>query len=73
MLKNCHFANSGSGYPGHKSSHISATERAIHFKGVKSVVFMKSSANSKKFSPIYARFLRTRSHICHPIQCSDIQ
>ena len=23
---------SGSGYPGHKNSHISATERAIHFK-----------------------------------------
>ena len=72
--KNCRFSNSGSGYPGYKSSHISATERAIHFHNdVKSIVFMKSSANSKKDFPTYARFSHTRSHISvYALKCMCI-
>ena len=51
MRKNYHFGNDGSGYPGHINSHISATERGFHLKFGTNVVFMKSSANSKKVFP----------------------
>ena len=53
--KNCRFGNSGSGYPGNKSSHISATERAIHFyKGVKSIVFISSANYFPDICPIFS-------------------